>query len=146
MARALAKLGTRHAFVVHGDDGLDEISLSGETLVAEVGAPNQSAVARGTGNLEVRMLRLAPENFGLERAPLSELAGGGPTENAAIIRAIFEGVSGPRRDIVIINAAAALFVAGRAANLREGAELAAASIDSGAAGEKLEALIEFTNR
>jgi anthranilate phosphoribosyltransferase len=146
MARALAKLGTRHAFVVHGDDGLDEISLSGETLVAEVGAPNQSAVARGTDNLEVRMLRLAPENFGVERAPLIALAGGGPTENAAIIRSIFDGESGPRRDIVIINAAAALFVAGRAANLREGAELAAASIDSGAAGEKLEALVEFTNR
>jgi anthranilate phosphoribosyltransferase len=146
MARALAELGTRHAFVVHGDDGLDEISLGGETLVAEVGAPNQSAEARGNRNLEVRTLRLAPENFGVERAPLSVLAGGGPEENAAIIRAIFAGESGPRRDIVVINAAAAIFVAGRAANLREGAELAAASIDSGAAGEKLEALVEFTNR
>jgi anthranilate phosphoribosyltransferase len=146
MAQALAELGTRHAFIVHGDDGLDEISLSGETLVAEVGAPNQSAAARGNKNLEVRMLRIAPENFGLERAPLSALAGGGPSENAAIIRAIFDGESGPRRDIVVMNAAAAIFVAGRAANLREGAELAAASIDSGAAGEKLEALIEFTNR
>jgi anthranilate phosphoribosyltransferase len=146
MARALAKLGTRHAFVVHGDDGLDEISLSGETLVAEVGAPNQSSVARGNSNTEIRTLRLAPENFGVERAPLSALAGGGPAENAAIIRAIFEGEAGPRRDIVVMNAAAAVFVAGRAANLREGAELATASIDSGAAGEKLEALIEFTNR
>jgi anthranilate phosphoribosyltransferase len=146
MARALAELGTRHAFVVHGDDGLDEISLGGETLVAEVGAPNQSVEARGNRNLEVRTLRLAPENFGVERAPLSVLAGGGPEENAAIIRAIFAGESGPRRDIVVINAAAAIFVAGRAANLREGAELAAASIDSGAAGEKLEALVEFTNR
>jgi anthranilate phosphoribosyltransferase len=146
MARALAELGTRHAFVVHGDDGLDEISLSGETLVAEVGAPNQSAVARGNTNLEVRTLRLAPENFGIERAPLIALAGGGPTENAEIIRAIFAGEAGPRRDIVVMNAAAAIFVAGRAANLREGAELAAASIDSGAAGEKLDALIEFTNR
>jgi anthranilate phosphoribosyltransferase len=146
MAHALAELGARHAFVVHGDDGLDEISLSGETVVAEVGAPNQSAVARSSDNLKVRMLRIAPENFGVERAPLRALAGGGPAENAAIIRAIFEGETGPRRDIVIINAAAALFVAGRAANFREGAELAAASIDSGAAGEKLEALIEFTNR
>jgi anthranilate phosphoribosyltransferase len=131
---------------VHGDDGLDEISLSGETLVAEVGAPNQSAVARGNKNLEVRTLRLAPENFGLERVPLSALVGGGPAENAVIIRAIFDGELGPRRDIVVMNAAAAIFVAGRAANLREGSELAAASIDSGAAGEKLEALIEFTNR
>jgi anthranilate phosphoribosyltransferase len=146
MARALAELGTRHAFVVHGDDGLDEISLSGETLVAEVGAPNQSAVARGNENLKVRILRIAPENFGLERAPLKTLAGGDPVENAAIIRAIFAGESGPRRDIVVINAAAALFVTGRAANLREGAELAVASLDSGAAGEKLEALAEFTNR
>jgi anthranilate phosphoribosyltransferase len=146
MARALVKLGTRHAFVVHGDDGLDEISLSGETLVAEVGAPNQSSVARGNSNLEIRTLRLAPENFGLERAPLSALAGGGPAENAAIIRAIFEGAPGPHRDIVVMNAAAAVFVAGRAANLREGVDLATASIDSGSAGEKLEALIEFTNR
>lgn len=146
MARALVKLGTRHAFVVHGDDGLDEISLSGETLVAEVGAPNQSSVARGSSNQEIRTLRLAPENFGVERAPLSALAGGGPAENAAIIRAIFEGEPGPRRDIVMMNAAAAVFVAGRAANLREGVDLATASIDSGAAGEKLEALIEFTNR
>ncbi len=77
MARALAKLGTRHAFVVHGDDGLDEISLSGETLVAEVGAPNRSAVARGTDNLQVRMLRFAPENFRNERTPLSELPAAG---------------------------------------------------------------------
>ena len=146
MAHALAELGTRHAFVVHGDDGLDEISLSGETLVAEVGAPNQSADARGSENLKVRTLRITPENFGVDRAPLRALAGGGPAENAAIIRAIFDGETGPRRDIVVINAAAALFVAGRAANFREGAELAAASIDSGAAGEKLEALIEFTNR
>jgi anthranilate phosphoribosyltransferase len=146
MARALMKLGTRHAFVVHGDDGLDEISLSGETLVAEVGAPNQSSVARGSSNPEIRTLRLAPENFGVERAPLNALAGGGPAENAAIIRAIFEGEAGPRRDIVMMNAAAAVFVAGRAANLREGVDLATASIDSGAAGEKLEALIEFTNR
>jgi anthranilate phosphoribosyltransferase len=146
MARSLAELGARHAFVVHGDDGLDEISLSGETLVGEVGAPNQSAAARGNDNLVVRMLRIAPENFGLERAPLSELAGAGPAENAAIIREIFAGEPGPRRDIVVINAAAALFVGGRAANFREGAELAAASLDSGAAGEKLEALVEFTNR
>jgi anthranilate phosphoribosyltransferase len=146
MAWALAELGTRHAFVVHGDDGLDEISLSGETLVAEVGAPNQSAVARGSENLQVRMLRVAPENFGVVRAPLSELVGGGPMENAAIIRSIFDGEAGPQRDIVVINAAAAIFVAGRAANLREGAELAGASIDSGAAEEKLDALIEFTNR
>jgi anthranilate phosphoribosyltransferase len=94
----------------------------------------------------VRTLRLAPENFGLERVPLSALVGGGPAENAVIIRAIFDGELGPRRDIVVMNAAAAIFVAGRAANLREGSELAAASIDSGAAGEKLEALIEFTNR
>jgi len=146
MARALAELGTRHAFVVHGDDGLDEISLSGETLVAEVATPNQSAAPRGNEHLEVHTLRIAPEDFGLERAPLSALAGGGPAENAAIIRAIFAGELGPRRDIVVINAAAALFAAGRAINFRESAQLAAASLDSGAAGEKLAALVEFTNR
>lgn len=146
MAHALAELGTRHAFVVHGDDGLDEISLSGETLVAEVGGADQSTVAGRKENLRVRTRRIAPEDFGVERAPLSALAGGGPEENAAIIRAIFAGETGPRHDIVIINAAAAVVAAGRAANFREGGKLAAVSIDSGAAGKKLDALVEFTNR
>jgi anthranilate phosphoribosyltransferase len=146
MARALAELGTSHAFVVHGDDGLDEISLSGETLIAEVAASKRSAAARENKKLEVHTLRVSPEDFGLSRAPLSALVGGGPAENAAIIREIFAGEAGPRRDIVIINAAAAIVAAGRAANFREGAQVAAASLDSGAAREKLNALVQFTNR
>ncbi len=89
MARALAELGTRHAFVVHGDDGLDEISLSGETLVAEVVAADKSGDAHSSKKAVVKMLRVAPEDFGLERAPLSALAGGGPAENAAIISGYF---------------------------------------------------------
>jgi anthranilate phosphoribosyltransferase len=145
MARALAELGTRHAFVVHGDDGLDEISLSGETVVAEVSVPEHSATAGKNEKPDVHMLRVAPEDFGVARAPLEALAGGEPAENAAIIRAIFGGESGPRRDIVIINAAAAIVAAGRAGNFREGAQLAAESLDSGAAREKLAALVAFTS-
>jgi len=146
MARALAELGTRHAFVVHGDDGLDEISLSGETAVAEVVAPNRSLSEHQNEKPEIKMLRLSPEDFGVARAPLSTLEGGGPAENAAIISAIFAGEPGPRRDIVIINAAAAIVAGGRAKNFRDGAQLAAVSLDSGASREKLAALVEFTNR
>ena len=139
MARALAELGTRHAFVVHGDDGLDEISLSGETLIAEVRAFDGKESS-------VRIRRIAPEDFGLTRAPLGAIAGGDPATNAAIIRAIFSGERGPRRDIVIANAAAAIVAADGGPSFREGASLAAESIDSGAAAEKLAALVEFTNR
>lgn len=139
MARALAELGTRHAFVVHGADGLDEISLSGETLVAEVRAPDSPKAS-------FRMYHITPEDFGLARAPLEAIAGGDPAINAEIIRAVLTGERGPRRDIVIANAAAAIVASGRAAGFREGASLAAESIDSRAALEKLSALIEFTNR
>jgi anthranilate phosphoribosyltransferase len=146
MAWALAELGTRHAFVVHGVDGLDEISLSAETLVAEVVAPAKPDGATGSKKPDVHILRVVPEDFGLERAPLAAIAGGDPAENAALIRAIFSGEAGPRRDIVIANASAAIVAAGHAASFREGAELAAKSIDSGAALNKLGALVKFTNR
>ena len=132
IALVLAELGVEHAFVVHGSGGLDEISLAGETSVGEV--------HRGT----VSLYKVTPEDFGLERAPLLAIAGGDAAENAAIIHAILSGEKGPRRDVVIANAAAALVAAGRAANFLEGAQLAAESIDSGAAGKKLEALIAFT--
>ena len=131
MARALAQLGTRRAFVVYGADGLDEISLSGETHMAEV---------RGA---EVRLSNATPEEFGLQRAALEHLTGGDAAENATIIRRIFAGEHGPRRDIVLMNAAAALVAADLAADLRAGAELAARAIDSGAAAVKLEALVRF---
>jgi anthranilate phosphoribosyltransferase len=132
MARALAELGVARAFVVHGADGLDEISLSGETHVAEV---------RGG---DVRSYTVVPEDFGLRRAPLEAIAGGDATENAQIIRRILRGELGPHREIVQANAAAALVAAGRAADWSEGVRLAGQSIDSGAAREKLEALASFS--
>ena len=132
VALVLAELGVERAFVVHGAGGLDEISLSGETSVGEVHG--------GT----VSLYRITPEDFGLERAPISAITGGDAAHNAGIIRAILAGESGPRRDIVIANAAAAIVAAGRAADFLEGAQLAAQSIDSGAAREKLHALVAFT--
>lgn len=128
LAGALAKLGVERAFVVHGADGLDEISLSGETHVAEVNF--------GT----VRNYILAPEDFGLPRANICDLTGGDAAENAAIIRRILQGERGPRRDIVLANAAAALLAAGAAADFREGVRIAAQSLDAGLAGQKLDLL------
>jgi anthranilate phosphoribosyltransferase len=133
-ALALAELGAQRAFVVHGADGLDEISLSGETFISEV------------SDGKVRSYRVAPEDFGVERASLEAISGGDAAENAAILRAILNGERGPRRDIVIANAAAAIVAGGRTASFRIGAKLAAESIDSRAAFGKMRALIEFTNR
>jgi anthranilate phosphoribosyltransferase len=132
VASVLAELGVDRAFVVHGAGGLDEISLAGETKVGEVRG--------GT----VRVYEITPEDFGLSRAPISAISGGDAAYNADILRAILAGELGPRRDIVIANAAAALVAAGRASDFREGARLAAESIDSGAARKKLDALIAFT--
>jgi anthranilate phosphoribosyltransferase len=132
LGRALAELETQHAFVVHGVDGIDEISLSDETEVAEV-RPHA-----------VQHYRVKPADFGVAPARREELAGGDAAANAEIIRGILEGERGPRRDFVCINAAAALVAAGRASDFRQGAELAAKAIDSGAARAKLEAMIEFT--
>jgi anthranilate phosphoribosyltransferase len=131
VANVLAELGVERAFVVHGG-GLDEISLAGETKVGEVRG--------GT----VRVYEVTPEDFGLDRAPISAISGGDAAHNAELLRAILAGEPGPRRDIVIANAAAALVAAGRAADFLEGARLAAESIDSGAAPKKLDALVAFT--
>jgi len=133
MAATLADLGITHAFVVHGAGGLDEISLAGETLVAEV---REGDIKRYT---------VAPEDFGLPRALLEAIRGGSPAENASILQGIFGGQLGPRRDIVVINAAAALVAAGAAGNFMEGAQLAARALSSGAAQEKLADLRKFTN-
>jgi anthranilate phosphoribosyltransferase len=133
MAAALAELGAHHAFVVHGEGGIDEISPAGETLVAEV------------RDERVKRFTLAPEDFGVGRAPIESIGGGSPVENAATIRRVLEGESGAKRDVVVMNAAAALVAAGVAENFREGALLAAAAISSGAAREKLAALAAFTN-
>jgi anthranilate phosphoribosyltransferase len=133
MAATLAELGVQRAFVVHGADGLDEISLSGETHVAEL---REGALMRYT---------VTPEDFGMSRAPLETLRGGNAPENAAFIREVLEGQPGPRRDIAIINAAAALVAAGIAVNFHDGAKLAANAISSGLAQKKLAALVAFTN-
>jgi anthranilate phosphoribosyltransferase len=134
IALVFAELGVDHAFVVHGAGGLDEISLTGETAVGEV---------RGG---VVRIYEVTPEDFGLERAPLEAISGGDARLNAGLIRAILSGERGPRRDIVVANAAAAIVASGRAPDFLEGALMAAQSIDSGVAREKLDALIAFTSR
>jgi anthranilate phosphoribosyltransferase len=132
VASTLAELGVEHAFVVHGAGGLDEISLAGETLVAE---------AKGGG---VRRFTVTPEDFGVSRAPIDAIRGGTASENASTISDILSGRSGPPRDIVIANAAAALVAADVAQSFREGSQMAAAALATGAAKEKLAALIEFT--
>jgi anthranilate phosphoribosyltransferase len=134
MAATVAELGVDHAFVVHGAGGLDEISLAGETLVAEV----------RSGKIE--RYTVTPEDFGVERAPLELIQGGSPVENAAIIAKVFAGEQGPRRDIVVVNAAASLVAASIAADFTDGAKLAAYALSSGRAQEKLSELKQFTNK
>jgi anthranilate phosphoribosyltransferase len=134
LAMALQMLGLNRALVVHGSDGLDEISISGPTKIGEV---------RGEW---VRTYEVTPAQFGFSPAPLSSITGGDTQANAEIIRKILEGEKSPRRDIVLMNAAAALVAAGKADSLKEAMPLAAESIDSGAARAKLGALVEFTNR
>jgi anthranilate phosphoribosyltransferase len=131
VAQALGELGVRRAFIVHGREGLDEISLSGATFVAEL-----------CGG-KVRTYDVTPEDFGVPRAPLAALAGGEAKRNAEIIQRVLGGEAGPPRDAVVMNAAAALVAAGRAEGFREGVAVAGHSIDSGAAAGKLEALIRF---
>lgn len=134
MAQALARMGIDRAFVVHGADGLDEISTTGPTTVFQV---EENGVQKG---------RWLPSDFGLPEAELAELLGGDSETNAGIIRAILDGEAGPKRDLVIANAAAALFVARKAIDLKSAVAMAAEAIDSGAARRKLEKLIEFTAR
>jgi anthranilate phosphoribosyltransferase len=134
LAGVLHRLGCRHGFVVHGCDGMDEITLTGETLVAEVTPAG------------VTMSNVTPEQVGLARCPLEILKGGDATANAAIVRAILAGEQGPRRDIVLLNTAYALVAAGKAASPAEGIALAAKAIDSGRAMGQLERLAELTNQ
>jgi len=134
LAETLVELGVERAYVVHGLGGLDEISLVGETQVAEV------------RNGVIRRFTVTPEDFSVPAASLEALQGGTPQENAAIIRDIFEGQVSPRRDVVVANAAAALVVTGIAGDFREGAAIASRALSSGAALHKLDQLREFTNR
>jgi anthranilate phosphoribosyltransferase len=136
VAETLSELGTEHAFVVHGAGKLDEISLAGPTEVAEV---------RGG---KVRRFEVTPETFGKKPAPLEAIRGGSPAENARLIRRIFEGKiedekDRARRDIVVMNAAAALVAAGVVQDIQEGAEKAEQAIVSDKAAEKLAALRGF---
>jgi anthranilate phosphoribosyltransferase len=133
IAEALQKLGSEHAWVVHGADGLDEITTTGPTRVAELKDGKVSS-------FEVR-----PEDADLPLATLADLKGGDATVNAAAIRDVLAGEPGPFRDIVLMNAGAALIVGGKAASLREGAERAGRAIDTGAAARALDKLIAVTN-
>lgn len=133
LAEALSMLGLHRALVVHGHDGLDEVTITTSTRIAEV--------REGT----VRSYEVTPEEFKFERATMSDISGGDATENARIIRDVLKGTPSARRNIVLLNAAAALVAASRANHLAEALPLAAASIDSGRAATKLEALVRFTN-
>jgi len=131
LAKVLLALGAHHAFTVAGSDGLDEITTTGPSMVAEA--------CYGVKRYEV-----TPEQVGLSRASAADLAGGEAAENADILRRILEGHPGPHRDIVLLNAAPALVAGGVASNLAEGVEMGAEAIDNGAAGEKLELLIRVS--
>jgi anthranilate phosphoribosyltransferase len=133
LAEALSMLGLHRALVVHGLDGLDEITITGPTRIAEV--------REGV----VRTYEVTPEEFGIKRSGLEEISGGDAAENAAIIREVLHGKKSARQDVVLLNAAAALIAAGRADHFRDALPLAAKSIDSGAAASKLETLISFSN-
>lgn len=132
LAEALSMLGLRRALVVHGSDGLDEITISGPTRIAEV------------RDGQVRSYEVTPEEFGLQRTTLDEISGGDASRNAGLIREVLAGEKSARRDVVLLNAAAALVAAGRADHLRDALPLAANAIDSGAAMARLRELVAFT--
>jgi anthranilate phosphoribosyltransferase len=132
LAEALSLLGLHRALVVHGLDGLDEITITGPSRIAEA--------REGS----VRAYEVEPDEFGMKRAAPEDIAGGDAQENAAMIREVLSGKKSPRRDVVLLNSAAALVAAGRANRLADGIPAAAQSIDSGAAAAKLNALIGFT--
>src|ERR1035441_1197461 len=132
LAEALSMLGLHRALVVHGSDGLDEITITGPTRVGEV--------REG----QVHTYEVTPEEFGLQRATLADIAGGDAALNATLIREVLQGKKSAHRDVVLLNAAAALVAAGRADHLRDAAPLAVNAVDSGAALAKLQALVAFT--
>jgi len=134
LAEALSMLGLRRALVVHGLDGLDEITITSVTRIAEARSGS------------VRSFEVEPEEFGMKRATLQEISGGDAKENAEIIRAVLRGEKSARRDVVLLNAAAALVAAGKADHIGGAIPIAAQSIESGAAAAKLEALVRFSSR
>jgi anthranilate phosphoribosyltransferase len=134
LAGVLHKLGCRHGFVVHGLDGMDEITTTADTLLAEV-TPDG-----------IRLGTITPEQFGLVRCSMAALRGGDAAINAEIVRSVLRGEQGARRDIVLLNSAYALVAAGTVASPADGLSLAASAIDSGKAFEQLQKLVELTNR
>ena len=135
VALVLHRLGIKRALVVHGLDGLDEISIIGRSVTWEV-----------TGSGVSAPYEVSPQDFGFKEAGLEEIKGGAPEDNAEILRRILSGERGPKRDMVVMNAAAALLVGGKARDLIEGARIAEEVIDRGGASEKLDALVKFTHR
>jgi anthranilate phosphoribosyltransferase len=133
IAQALLELGADRAWVVHGQDGMDELTTTSASTVAEV------------RNGEVRMFEVLPEDAGIERARSGDLKGGDSEHNAKAIRAVLSGEPSRLRDAVVFGAAATLLVADRARDLREGAEIAASAIDNGAAARALERMIAITH-
>jgi anthranilate phosphoribosyltransferase len=133
VAHVLAKLGCTHVWVVHGHDGLDELTTTGSTEIAEV------------KDGKVTVFEITPQDAGLPPAKLSDLKGGDAAFNAAAIRAVLDGTPGPFRDIVLLNTAAALIVGGKATDLIDGVAQAARSIDTGAARTALAKLAAVTN-
>ena len=134
LGRVLLELGSQHCFVIHGMDGLDEITLSDRTKVSE-----------GKGGV-VSSYFISPEEFELSRVPRKEVAGGSPEDNARIVKEILQGRKGSKRDIVCLNAAPAIVAGQKAKTLKDGFRLAQQTIDSGAAAEKLDRLIAYTTR
>jgi anthranilate phosphoribosyltransferase len=133
LAEALSMLGLRRALVVHGLDGLDEITITGKTRIAEAHEGS------------VRSYEVEPEEFGMRTATLAEISGGDAAQNAEIIRAVLGGEKSPRRDVVLLNAGAALVAAGRVQNIAHAISMAAESIDSGKAAAKLASLVQFSS-
>lgn len=134
LARALRDLGSKRIWLLHGADGLDEATTTAATHVVTL------------ENGVIRTFEISPEDAGLPRAPAAALVGGDPAHNAQALRAVLDGAKNAYRDIAVLNAAIALIVAERAGDLREGAQLAACALDSGAARDKLDALIQTSNR
>jgi anthranilate phosphoribosyltransferase len=134
VAEVLKNIGSQRALVVHGDDGLDELSLC---------APTQASELRDG---QVKHYKLTPEELGLQRCRLADISGGDAAECAELTRRVLQGEKGPKRDVVLLNAGAALYVGGKAKSIVEGLRLGATSIDSGKAREKLELLVQMTNQ
>jgi len=153
IAAALKLLGSTHALVVHSQDGLDEISISAPTIIYEVKSEVSTQQMREhpaafykRDEVEIVKRLVGPEDVGLTRAPYAAMAGGSVEENKAITLKVLEGTSGPQRDVVLLNSAAALVAAGIAFDLRQGIEQAARSIDSGEAMRRLKALVAVSNQ